>query len=194
MSILNYKKYLEELQKESVDYDIDEVETETEPVVDDTGIDFQDSRSLLDWMDGLKNSDNPEIKRKVTTMNPSFFRTLQRHMIKLFDEGEIDTIEDAEAIILKGKLDVVNPVMESNRVLHPTEYDVYLKNKEYMKYFNLVKSKIFELFPMHNEGNIDLLIDKIYTCYTEKYSIDDTVNNLYRGGNLYSFWVSNNDI
>ena len=193
MSILNYKKYLEELQNESYDYetDVDEIDTEDS---NKTGIDFQDSRALLDWMDGLKNSPNLEVKKKVTTMNPSLFRALQRQLIKLFDDGEIDTIEDAEDIILQDKLNVVNPVFESKRVLHPTEYDVYLKNKEYMVYFNKVKDMILELFPMHNISNIDLLIDKIYTCYVEKYSIEDTVNNLYMSGNLYTFTAKGNDI
>ena len=113
-------------------------------------------------------------------------------MIKLWDDGKLDTKEDAEAIILKDKLNVDNAVLE--RVLHPTEYDVYLKNKEYMKYFNKVKAKILELFPNHNEGNIDLLIDKIYFCYTENYSIEDAVNYLYIRRWLYSFTVTGRDL
>ena len=192
MSILKYKRYLEELQKESFDYDVDEMEADLK--TKDTGIDFQDSRDLLDWMDGLKDSSNPKIKDLVNNTNPLYFRGLQRRLIKLFDEGEIDTIEDAENAILnyepKGKKELVL----EKRILHPTEYDVYLKDKEYMKYFNKVKAKIFELFPMHNESNIDLLIDKIYTCYTAKYSIEDAVNYLYIRGCLYSFTVRGNDI
>jgi hypothetical protein len=68
-----------------------------------------------------------------------------------------------------------------------SSYDKYLKDKEFMKYFNKVKNRILELFPEHNISNIDLLIDRIYTTYTEKYSVDDTVNKLYRSANLYKF-------
>jgi len=68
-----------------------------------------------------------------------------------------------------------------------SSYDKYLKDKEFMKYFNKVKNRILELFPDHNISNIDLLIDRIYTTYTEKYSVDDTVNKLYRSANLYKF-------
>ena len=82
----------------------------------------------------------------------------------------------------------------NERILFETEYDNYLKDNEYMKYFNKVKERILELFPTYNTGGIDLLIDKIYGCYAENYSIDDTVNHLYMSGNLFTFYVSSNDI
>ena len=182
MSILNYKKYLEELQNESYQ-DVEEIET---------GIDFQNSLDLLNWLDTLKDNSNPDIKNVINSMNPFYFRNLQRQLVKKFDEGELDTIEDAENAILKQKHP--KELVLEKRVLHATEYDVYLEDKEYMNYFNKVKDRILQLFPDHNISNIDLLIDKIYTCYTQKYSIDDAVNKLYRSGDLYSFWVANLDL
>ena len=189
MSILNYKKYTEKsLNEVYQDEEDDKEEKEIE-----TGIDFQDSMDLLNWLDTLKDSPNSEIKNAVNSMNPLYFRTLQRLLVKRFDEGELDTIEDAEKFILKQKEPKKELVLEK-RVLHPTEYDVYLKDKEFMNYFNKVKDKILQLFPTHNISNIDLLIDKIHPCYLEKFEVDDTVNKLYMGGWLYSFWVSNLDL
>jgi hypothetical protein len=179
MSILKYEKYLESLLKESRDYGV-QVETTT----------FHSVRDLLDWMENLKNIDNTAVRDKVNTLNPTYFKGLQRKLIKLYDEGEIDTSEDAERFILGEK----QTLTEGKRILFPTEYDVYLKDKEYMKFFNKVKTKILILFPNHNISNIDLLIDKIYTYYTQNYDIDDTVNKLYTSGDLYSFWTSNLDI
>ena len=183
MSILNFKKYVDELNE--LHQDVEEKEIEN-------GIDFQESMDLLNWLDTLKDSSNPEIKNAINSMNPFYFRTLQRILVKKFDDGELDTIEDAENIILKQKQP--KELVTEKRILFPTEYDKYLKDKEYMNYFNKVKDKILQLFPTHNIGNIDLLIDKIYTCYEQKYSIDDTVNKLYMSGDLYSFWVANLDL
>ena len=174
MSILKYQKYLEKLLEESRDYGV-QVETIT----------FNDVRELLDWMDNLKDSNNLEIREKINSLNPTYYRALQRQIIKLYDEGQIDNDEEAEKYIL-GQREVIT---ESKRILYPTEYDTYLRDKEYMIYFNKVKNRILELFPDHNISNIDLLIDKIYTCYIENYTVDDTVNKLYMSGDLYNFWT-----
>ncbi len=92
------------------------------------------------------------------------------------------------------KFDEYSEETLNERILFETEYDKYLKDKDYMKYFNKVKERILELFPTYNIGGIDLLIDKIYGCYIENYSIDDTVNHLYMTGNIFTFYVANNDI
>lgn len=95
-------------------------------------------------------------------------------MIKKFKEFEFTSyIQSDENIIL-------------DESFH-SSYDKYLKNKEFMKYFNKVKNRILELFPNYNVSNIDLLIDRIYTTYTLKYSVDDAINKLYISGYLYQF-------
>ena len=174
MSILKYQKYLEKLLKESRNYGV-QVELVT----------FTDVRELLEWIENLKNSNNPQVREKVNSLNPTYFRSLVRQLIKLYDEGQIDNDEEAEKYIL-GQREVI---IESKRILFDNDYDKYLKDKEFMKFFNLVKDKIVILFPNHNLSNIDLLIDKIYTYYIGKYDIDDTVNKLYMSGDLYQFWV-----
>jgi len=92
------------------------------------------------------------------------------------------------------KFDQYSKELITESILSDNEYDVYLKNPKYMKYFKEVKKRILELYPSYNTGGIDLLIDKIYGCYAENYSIDDTVNHLYMSGNLFTFYVANNDI
>jgi len=179
MSILKYQKYLQQLIEESRDYGI-QIETIT----------FNDVRELLEWIDNLKNSDNPKIREKINSLNPTYFRALQRKLIRLYDDAEIETDEDAVKFILED----AEVLKESKRILYHTEYDKYLKDKDYMNFYNKVKDRILQLFPTQNISNIELLIDKIYTCYIQKYTIDDTVNKLYMGGDLYSFWVSNLDI
>lgn len=174
MFILKYQKYLEGLLKESRDYGI-QVENIT----------FNDVRELLDWVENLKNSDNSKIREKINSLNPTYFRALQRKLIRLYDDAEIETDEDAIRYIL----DDVDSLRESKRILNHTEYDKYLKDKDYMNFYNKVKDRIIQLFPVHNISNIELLIDKIYTCYKQDYTIDDTVNKLYMSGDLYTFWV-----
>jgi hypothetical protein len=171
MSILKYQKYLEEML-ESRSYGV-----QAEVVT------FQEVRDLLEWMENLRNIDNTAVRDKIGSMNPTYFRGLQRKLIRLYDEGEIDTSEDAERFILGEK----QSLTESKRILHHNEYDKYLIDKEYMKFFNKVKAKILILFPDHNVSNIELLIDKIYTCYVQNYDVDDTVNKLYMSGDLYTF-------
>lgn len=145
----------------------------TSYIQSDVSTTFSDSRELIDWTETLRQNPTSQIGQKVNKLTPLYFKNLQRHLIRLYDEGEIDTIQDAENIIL-------------NESFH-SSYDKYLKNKEFMKYFNKVKNRILELFPDHNVSNIDLLIDRIYTTYTLKYSIDDAVNKLYTSGYLYQF-------
>lgn len=173
MSILRYQKYLDELTSESRDYG-----TQVEVVT------FNDVRELLDWMDNLKNIDNKDVREKVNSLNPTYFRALQRKLIKLYDEGQLDTTEDAEKYILGEKV-----VLESKRILHHNEYDKYLTDKDFMNFYNKVKDRIIQLYPDHNISNIELLIDRIYTCYVQKYDVDDTIDKLYRSGGLYSFWT-----
>ena len=140
---------------------------------------FNDSRELLDWVDELKDNPNSEVGQKLNKLSPLYFKNIKRQLMRLYNDGEIDTIQDAENIIL-------------NESFH-SSYDKYLKDKEFMKYFNKVKNRILELFPNHNMSNIELLIDKIYTCYTLKYSIEDTVNKLYRSADLYKFTTAGLD-
>ena len=174
MSILKFEQYLEELTNESRDYGV-EVEAKT----------FKDSRELLDWMDNLHDIDNHDVREKVRSLNPTYFRALQRKLIKLYDEGQIDTTEDAEKFIL-GEKQVLD---EGKRILYHNEYDKYLKDKHYMNFYNKVKDRILQLYPDHNISNIELLIDKIYTCYVQKYDVDDTIDKLYRSADLYKFWT-----
>ncbi len=144
---------------------------------------FHSDEDILKWSEKLKDSLKPEIRSKINTLNDTYFRQLQRNLVRLFDAGEIDNSTDAEKVILKGG----EILLESKKVLYHNEYDKYLTDKEYMKFFNQVKNKIIELDSRYNTGMIDLLIDKIYLCYTENYSVEDTVNKLYTSGSLYQF-------
>ncbi len=75
-------------------------------------------------------------------------------------------------------------------VLEFNEYDKYLSDEEFMKYFNTLKEKVLKLFPEINP-NLELIIDKIYAYYDENYLIGDLVNRLYYDGNICQFSVSN---
>jgi len=68
-------------------------------------------------------------------------------------------------------------------------WDNYSKNKDFMKFYNDIKNKILELFIDYKQPNLENLIDTIYWCYIEKYSIIDTINYLHLNGMLYDFYV-----
>ena len=146
-------------------------------------VSFHSVEDLLEWTEKLKNSLKPEIKNKINRLNDTYFRQLQKNLIHSFNEGEIENSIEAEKVILKE----IEVLAESKKVLYHNEYDKYLVDKEYMIFFNQVKNKIIELDPRYNTGIIDLLIDKIYQYYTEKYSVNDTINKLYNSGCLYQF-------
>lgn len=65
----------------------------------------------------------------------------------------------------------------------------YVKNKEFMIFYNKIKDKILELFVDYKQPILENLIDTIYWCYIEKYSIMDTINYLHTNGMLYDFYV-----
>lgn len=66
-------------------------------------------------------------------------------------------------------------------------YSKYLDNKEFMDYFNELKSKVQDLFPDMNP-NLELIIDQIYYYYEKKWLIDDTINRLYNDGKLFKIY------
>lgn len=175
MSILKYEKYSENSIDESRYQGI-----QVEPII------FDDVHELLNWIESLKNYNNSIIREKINSLNPTSLKVLQRKLIRLYDDAEIETDKDAIKFIMGD----VEPLKESKRILNHTEYDKYLMDKEYMIFYNNVKDRILQLFPDHNISNIELLIDKIYTYYKLNYTIDDTVNKLYMSGYLYTFWVA----
>jgi hypothetical protein len=76
-----------------------------------------------------------------------------------------------------------------NRTNESMDWDDYSKNKDFMEFFNKVKNKILELFIDFKQPILETLIDTIYWCYIEKYSIMDTINYLHTNGDLYDFYV-----
>lgn len=77
-------------------------------------------------------------------------------------------------------------------LLEYNQYEDYLSNKSFMKYFNELENKLEELFPTTDFG-LDTMIDNIYHYYEIKSSIDDTINDLYYNGKLFTITVSNGD-
>lgn len=71
-------------------------------------------------------------------------------------------------------------------ILEFSQYDKYLSDKEFMKYFNILKEKVLQLYPQINP-NLELIIDKIYSFYQEKYEINDLINKLYFNGHILQF-------
>jgi len=77
-------------------------------------------------------------------------------------------------------------------LLEYNQYEDYLSNEKFMKYFNSLKSRLEELFPTTNFG-LDTMFDNIYHYYESKSPIDDTINDLYYKGKLFTITVSNGD-
>ena len=71
-------------------------------------------------------------------------------------------------------------------VLEFSQYDKYLSDEEFMKYFNVLKDKVSELYPQINP-NLELVIDRIYSYYKEDYLINDLINRLYFDGHILQF-------
>jgi len=71
-------------------------------------------------------------------------------------------------------------------VLEFDQYDKYLSDKEFMKYFKILQDKVSEIYPQINP-NLELIIDKIYTYYFENYLINDLINRLYFDGHIIQF-------
>lgn len=75
-------------------------------------------------------------------------------------------------------------------ILEFSQYDKYLNDTEFMKYFNILKDKVAYIYPEIN-SNLELVIDKIYCFYQENYLIDDLINRLVMDGNVVHFTASN---
>jgi len=71
-------------------------------------------------------------------------------------------------------------------ILEFSQYDKYLSDEEFMKFFNKLKYKVLELYPQINP-NLELVIDKIYALYFDDYEIDDVINSLYFDGHILQF-------
>lgn len=71
-------------------------------------------------------------------------------------------------------------------IVEYSQYDKYLSNKKFMKYFNVLKKYVSELYPQINP-NLELIIDQIYSYYKEEYKIDDLVNRLFYEGHILQF-------
>ena len=75
-------------------------------------------------------------------------------------------------------------------VLEFSQYDKYLSDEEFMKYFNTLKDKVSSIYP-EIQSNLELVIDKIYSFYYEGYLIDDLINRLVMDGNVVHFTAIN---
>jgi len=71
-------------------------------------------------------------------------------------------------------------------ILEFSQYDKYLSDEEFMKYFNTLKAKVLELYPQINP-NLELVIDKINALYFDDYEIDDVINSLFYDGHILQF-------
>lgn len=65
-----------------------------------------------------------------------------------------------------------------------SSYDKYLKNDEFMNFFNNYKKSVFELYPLHSEAVLDLQIDTVYELYNNGYDIDSVIGTLYKTANV----------
>jgi len=71
-------------------------------------------------------------------------------------------------------------------ILEFSQYDKYLSDEEFMKFFNSVKNKVAGMYPQINP-NLELVIDKIAALYADDYEIDDVINSLYFDGHILQF-------
>jgi hypothetical protein len=77
-------------------------------------------------------------------------------------------------------------------ILEYNQYDKYLSDKKFMKYFNDFKKRVSELFPEY-ELNMELYIEWIHEYYYEKIPIDDAINEMYTSGKLFKFYLTMSD-
>ena len=68
-------------------------------------------------------------------------------------------------------------------ILEYSQYDKYLSDKKFMKYFDALKLKVLELYPEIN-SNLELVIDRVYNLYFEGKNIDDAIYSLYSDGHI----------
>lgn len=65
-----------------------------------------------------------------------------------------------------------------------SSYDKYLKDTQFMKFFNKFKNRVLELYPIHSEAVIDLMIDTVYELYYDGFDVDSVVGQLYKTANV----------
>ena len=63
-------------------------------------------------------------------------------------------------------------------------YDKYLIDTQFMKFFNKFKNRVLELYPIHSEAVIDLMIDTVYELYYDGFDVDSVVGQLYKTANV----------
>ena len=68
-------------------------------------------------------------------------------------------------------------------IIEFSQYDKYLSDKKFMKYFDDLKLKVLELYPEINP-NLELVIDRVYNLYFEGKNIDDAIYSLYSNGHI----------
>lgn len=71
-------------------------------------------------------------------------------------------------------------------ILEFSQYDKYLSDEEFMKFFNKLKAKVLDLYPQLNP-NLELVIDKVAALYVDNYELDDVINSLYFDGHILQF-------
>ena len=71
-------------------------------------------------------------------------------------------------------------------ILEFSQYDKYLSDEEFMKFFNTLKEKVLNLYPQINP-NLELVIDRINALYEDDYEIDDVINSLFYDGHILQF-------
>ena len=71
-------------------------------------------------------------------------------------------------------------------ILEFSQYDRYLSDEEFMKFFNTLKEKVLNLYPQINP-NLELVIDRINALYEDDYEIDDVINSLFYDGHILQF-------
>ena len=75
-------------------------------------------------------------------------------------------------------------------VLEFNQYDKYLSDEKFMKYFKTLQNKIAHIYP-EIQSNLELVIDKVYAYYDENYLINDLINRLVMDGNVVHFTAIN---
>ena len=65
-----------------------------------------------------------------------------------------------------------------------SSYDKYLNDAKFMEFFNKFKNRVLELYPIHSEAVLDLMIDTVYELYYDGFDVNSVVGQLYKTANV----------
>ncbi|MFW6242971.1 MAG: hypothetical protein ACOC2W_02335 [bacterium] len=65
-----------------------------------------------------------------------------------------------------------------------SSYGMYLKDAKFMKFFNKFKNRVLDIYPIHSDSVIDLMIDTVYELYHDGFDVDSVVGQLYKTANV----------